>query len=56
VKRAEDQAAARTATAAAKRERIRQDRADVTKALLDDVGMKQLSSSGDEAWRRRGKQ
>lgn len=49
---AEKEAAAK---AAAEEERKRQARADVTKGLLDETTAKQLSSSGDDARRRRGK-
>ena len=55
---AEEQAAAARAAeakAAAEEEEKRQARADVTKGLLDETTLKQLSSSGDDARRVRGK-
>ncbi len=52
-KRAAEKEAA--AKAAAEEERKRQARADVTKGLLDKTTVKQLSSSRDDARRRRGK-
>ncbi len=41
--------------AAAEEEERRQARADVTRGLLDETTLKQLSSSGDDARRVRGK-
>lgn len=62
---AEEQAAAAAAKAAAeaeaaaakaaKEEEEREARADVTRGLLDQTTAKQLSSSGDDAKRVRGK-
>jgi hypothetical protein len=53
---AEKEAAVKAAAdAAAEEERKRKARADVTKGLLDGATAKQLSSSGDDARRRRGK-
>jgi hypothetical protein len=60
---AEEQAAAAKAAAeaeaaaakAAEEEEKRQARADVTRGLLDQTTAKQLSSSGDDAKRVRGK-
>lgn len=52
-KRATEKEAA--AKAAAEEERKRQDRADVAKGLLDETTVKQLSSSGYDARRRREK-
>jgi hypothetical protein len=53
--RAAEAEAEAEAKAAAEEEEKRQARADVTRGLLDETTLKQLSSSGDDARRVRGK-
>lgn len=53
-KRAAEERAAAEAEAAAEEGRKREARAEVTRGLLDEKSVKQLSSSGDDARRKRG--